>query len=43
MLLGLSGSYREGRFSLGTELSVEAALETRTVEYSGGFYFSVSF
>ena len=43
MLLGLSGSYREGRFSLGTELSVGAALGSRTMEYSGLFYFSVRF
>ncbi len=43
ILLGLSGGYREGRFSLGTDLSVAAALGTGTIEYSGLFYFSVRF
>lgn len=41
--LGLSGGYREGRFSVGTDLSMDAALGTGTVEYSGLLYFSVRF
>ena len=42
ILLGLNSSYREGRFSLGTEREA-AALGTRTKEYSGSLYFSVRF
>ena len=43
LLLGLSGTYRQGRFALGVETSAGAALGSGLMEYSGFLHFGVRF